>query len=232
MSVAFLVARYGNEKFERITTGEAQAMRFVYEHDTPSARVLYLVPVLKQEVTPTIPWRGRDIDKVDYQEALAPRDPTDVAALVAQIRSLGPQTYLMVSRGQSGYLELNNGYPVDWGDRFRAALSASKDLKAVYTSPDATLFALKSFPKGTEVPPPPPFQLVGDRSTPLTPYGLAALALTWIGLFTFEVIRLGGPAVARRAKRNLLILAIPAFIVAMGVVVERFIELGFDPLQR
>jgi hypothetical protein len=30
----------------------------------------------------------------------------------------------------------------------------------------------------------------------------------------------------------MLILAIPAVIVALGVVVERFAQLGFDPLQR
>ncbi len=231
MSVTFLVARYGNEKFERITTGEAQAMRYVYEHDSPSARVLYLVPALNQEVTPTIPWRERDIDTVDYREALAPQDPAQISSLVAQIRSLGPQTYLMASRGQTAYLELNNGYPADWGEKFRASLMASKDLKAVFTSPDAALFTLKSWPKGTEVPPPPAFQLVGDRSTTGTPFGLAALVLTWLSLFTFEVIRLNGPSVGRKAKRNMLIIAVPAFVLALGVVVERFIVLGFDTLQ-
>src|SRR5690606_20535040 len=93
LAMAFLVARYGNEKFERVTADEVAAMHYIYENDRPSARVLYLVPELNREVTPTIPWRERDIDVVEYREALAPRDPTDINHLIAQLRAMGPQTY-------------------------------------------------------------------------------------------------------------------------------------------
>jgi hypothetical protein len=227
LAMAFLVARYGNEKFERVTSDEVAAMHYVYEHDDPSARVLYLVPFLNREVTPTIPWRERDIHLVEYREALAPRDPTQINHLIAQLREMGPQTYLIASRGQASYLELAHGYPADWGKRFREALDRSRQLKRVFESRDAAVYVLRSYPRGTEVPPPLPLDLVGDRGTPLTPYGIGALVVGWIAFFGYEVLRLGDLERTRRARRRFLAVAIPAAVVAVAVVVERFIVLGF-----
>ncbi|MFO7250905.1 MAG: hypothetical protein DIU60_009165, partial [Actinomycetes bacterium] len=227
LAMAFLVARYGNEKFERVTADEVAAMHYIYENDRPSARVLYLVPELNREVTPTIPWRERDIDVVEYREALAPRDPTDINHLIAQLRAMGPQTYLIASRGQASYLELAHGYPSDWGKRFRAALDDSRQLKRVFDRPDAAVYVLRSYPRGTEVPPPPALDLVGDRGTPLTPYGIAALVVAWVAFFGYEVLRLGDLERTRRLRRRFLTVAIPAAVVAVAVVVERFIVLGF-----
>ncbi|MFC7648833.1 hypothetical protein ACFQX6_56670 [Streptosporangium lutulentum] len=59
LSMAFLVARYGNEQFERVSADEVAAMHYIYDHDKPSARVLYLVPLIGEEVTPAIPWGRR-----------------------------------------------------------------------------------------------------------------------------------------------------------------------------
>ena len=227
LAMAFLVARYGNEKFERVTSDEVAAMHYVYANDEPSARVLYLVPFLNREVTPTIPWRERDIHLVEYREALAPRDPTQINHLIAQLREMGPQTYLIASRGQASYLELAHGYPADWGQRFRAALDKSRQLKRVFESRDAAVYVLRSYPRGTEVPPPLPLDLVGDRGTPLTPYGIGALVVGWIAFFGYEVLRLGDLERTRRARRRFLAVAIPAAVVAVAVVVERFIVLGF-----
>ena len=36
----FLVARWGNEAFERVRPGEVAAMEYVYAHDEPTVRVL------------------------------------------------------------------------------------------------------------------------------------------------------------------------------------------------
>jgi len=232
LAFAFLVARYGNESFERVTTDEAAAMHYIYEHDQPSARVLYLVPELNVEITPTIPWRERDIDVVEYREALAPRDPTKIDHLIEQLRTLGPQTYLISSRGQDSYLVLNHGYPDDWGKRFRQTLDTHKQLKSVFNRPDAAVYVLKSYPKGTEVPAPASFQLVGDRTTTWTPVGLAALGVTWIAFFGYEFLRLNGVDRARRARRRFLMVAIPAAVVAIAVVIERFAVLGFDTMQQ
>lgn len=226
---AFLIARYGNEKFERVTPGEVAAMRYVYDHDEPNARLLYLVPIVGVEITPNIPWRERDIETVEYLETLAPKDPTALSTLISHIRLRGPNTYFVMTRGQAYYLELNHGYPEGWGERFRAALDASPDLKRVYGNADAAVYTLRTFPKGPLDVRSPTFELVGDPSTTWTPYGLAGLALAWGGLFTYEIMRLRGPGRPSRARRRVLIVGAVGFVVAIVVIVERFVVLGVPP---
>jgi hypothetical protein len=224
---AFLLARYGNEKFERVTAGEVAAMHYVYDHDKPSARVLYLVPKEGPEVTPTMPWGEEDVEIVSFNlQALVYKDPTKIDAAVKKLKESPRNSYLMVSRGQVSYLQLNEGFPADWGERFRAALDASPDLKRVYSNKDAALYTWKKFVRGTEIPEPNPYAGRGDPTSPWTPVGIGALGVTWVALFGYEIIRLNGPNRARKTRRRLLYLAVPAFVVAFAVIVERFIYIA------
>ncbi|MFI6739919.1 hypothetical protein ACIBI9_43950 [Nonomuraea sp. NPDC050451] len=224
---AFLLARYGNEKFERVTTGEVAALHYVYEHDKPSAKVLYLVPKTGPEVTPTLPWGEKDVELVNFGvQALVHKDPAQIADAVAALKEQPRNSYLIVSRGQVSYLQLNEGFPDDWGTKFRAALDASPDLKRVFSNQDAALYTWKKFVRGTEIPAPQPYKGRGDPTTPWTPVGIGALAVTWVSLFAYEVIRLNGPNRARKTRKRLLFLAVPAFVVALAVIIERFIYIA------
>ncbi|MDX3107287.1 hypothetical protein, partial [Nonomuraea angiospora] len=224
---AFLLARYGNEKFERVTTGEVAALHYVYQHDKPSAKVLYLVPKTGPEVTPTLPWGEKDVELVNFGvQALVHKDPTQISDAVAALKEQPRNSYLIVSRGQVSYLQLNEGFPEDWGTKFRAALDASPDLKRVFSNQDAALYTWKKFVRGTEIPEPQPYKGRGDPTTPWTPVGIGALAVTWVSLFAYEVIRLNGPNRARKTRKRLLFLAVPAFVVALAVIIERFIYIA------
>ncbi|MEU8359332.1 hypothetical protein AB0C27_25280 [Nonomuraea sp. NPDC048882] len=226
-AMAFFLARYGNEKFERVTTGEVAALHYVYDHDKPSAKVLYLVPKEGPEVTPTLPWGERDVERVNFAEqALVFKDPSRIDNAVEKLKTQPRNSYLMVSRGQVSYLQLNEGFPEDWGERFRAALDKSPDLKKVLSNEDAALYTWKKFVRGTEIPEPNPYKGRGDPTTPWTPVGIAALAVTWLTLFSYEIIRLNGPTRAPRARKRLLFLAVPAFAIALAVIVERFIYIA------
>ncbi|MBN6053656.1 brain acid soluble protein 1 [Nonomuraea sp. RK-328] len=228
-AMAFLVARYGNEKFERVTTGEVAAMHYVYAHDKPSARVLYLVPKEGREVTPTLPWGEKDVELVNFSgQALIHQDPTNISDALAKLKASPRNTFLAVTRGQVSYLQLNEGFPEGWGERFRAALDASPEVKKVYSNEDAALYTLKKFVRGTEIPGPQPYKGRGDPTSPWTPLGIAALAVTWLTLFAYEVIRLHGPGRAPRARRRLLFVAVPAFVIAVGVIAERFIYIAVN----
>jgi hypothetical protein len=232
-SMAFLVARYGNEQFERVTAGEVAAMHYVYEHDRPSARVVYMTSQLGPEVTPTLPWGERDIERVNFAgQALVHKDPTNVSGVVERLTP-GPEsprnTYLVVNRGQINFLQLNENFPEGWGEKFRATLDATPQLKKVYSNKDAALYTWKSFVRGTETPEPQPYQTPGDPTSPWTPVGVAALIVMWVTLFGYEVLRLNGAKRAPRARKWLLLVGIPAFVVALGVIVERFIYIALGP---
>lgn len=232
-AMAFLVARYGNEKFERVTSGEVAAMHYVYAHDKPSARVIYLVPKLGPEVTPTLPWGERDIELVNFSgQAQVFKDPTNISGVIERLRP-GPDsprnTYLVVSRGQVSYLQLNEGFPEGWGEKFRAALDAAPELKRVYANEDAALYTWGKFVRGTEIPDPRPYKGRGDPTSPWTPVGIVALAVMWVALFGYEVVSLNGPNRAPRARRWLLAVAVPSFLVAVAVIVERFVHIAGLP---
>ncbi|MEV4092226.1 hypothetical protein [Streptosporangium saharense] len=231
LSLSFLVARYGNEQFERVSNDEVQAMHYVYGHDKPSGRVLFLVPIIGPEVTPTIPWGERDFDKIEYQQVLVDKNPEQLSSVIDKFRVSPPNTYLVASRGQAAYLQLNHGFPTDWAQRFRTALDASPELKRVFNSKDAAVYTLKTYPKNAEVPQPRPLTGFGDRGSPMTPIGLGALGVTWIALFVYELQRLRDPGRVSKARRRILFVAVPAFLLAVAVIVERFIVIGFNQLQ-
>ncbi|WP_326643391.1 hypothetical protein OG884_07175 [Streptosporangium sp. NBC_01755] len=228
LAMVFLVARYGNEQFERVSASEVAAMRYIYDHDEPSARVLYLSPVLGPEVTPIIPWGEQDFDKISYEQALVNPDPARISAVIDKLRASPPNTYLVATRAQAGYLQLNHGYPRDWAPRFRAALDASKEVTRVFNGEDAAVYTLKSFPEGTEIPERGVPLGGSDPTSPWTPVGLAALGVTWIALFTYEVFCLRGRGRGKRARRRILFVAVPAFVLALAVIAERFIVIGYQ----
>ncbi|WP_433364662.1 hypothetical protein [Streptosporangium sp. CA-115845] len=228
LAMVFLIARYGNEQFERVSASEVAAMHYIYDHDEPSARVLYLSPVLGPEVTPIIPWGERDFDKISYEQALVHKDPAQLSTVLDKLRASPPNTYLVATRGQAGYLQLNHGFPNDWAPRFRAALDAHKDLKRVFSGEDAAVYVLNTFPEGTEIPERGVPLGGSDPTSPWTPVGLAALGVTWIALFTYEVFLLRGRGQSSRARRRILFIAVPAFVLALAVIAERFIVIGYQ----
>ncbi|MEV4438819.1 lipopolysaccharide biosynthesis protein [Streptomyces sp. NPDC049577] len=223
----FLVARWGNEPFERVRTGEVAAMDYVYARDRPTVRLLWMSSDTVNNVTPAIPWGARDMERVLYEPTLAPRDPARAADLVAALRKAGPNSLLMVNRGQSDYLELSAGYAPDWEPRVRRALDGDPELRRVYGNDDAALYELRERPAG-DVPEPRPGP-AGPRVT-WTPVsvvgGLAALALLVL-LTARELLRVGSPPGVRQLRRTQMSFwfAMPLLAVVLAVMVQRLVTL-------
>ncbi len=223
----FGVARYGNEQFERVTGGELAALGWVYRHDQPSARVLYLGPVGNPSTTPAIPWNQRGMDTIAYVGAAAPVDPADVGSLEAALRAAGPQSYLVVTSTEGADLTANDGYAADWYARARTALDTDPRLVPVVSAPDAALYRLAAPPPGpvpTDIGVGPVGPLV--HWTAWTIAEGALLAVLAPLLLWYEAVRLrAGAAPAGRARWAFLLLGgglVGGFLVA---VVERFLTL-------
>ncbi|MFD8818631.1 lipopolysaccharide biosynthesis protein, partial [Streptomyces sp. NPDC059627] len=185
----FLVARWGNESFERVRPGEVAAMDYVYAHDKPTVRLLWLSNDTVNDVTPAIPWGAKDMERVDYVPTLAPTDPVLVSSLVKALKDAGPHSYLMVNRSQVTYLQMDAGYSATWESRLIQNLDNRQDLTKVLVNDDATVYALRKQPAGAvEKPDPGP---IGPRIT-WTPWSvigaLAAVALILL-LTAREVVR-------------------------------------------
>ncbi|WP_443072751.1 lipopolysaccharide biosynthesis protein [Streptomyces sp. WMMC897] len=226
----FLVARWGNESFERVRPGEVAAMEHVYAHDRPSAALLWLSTDPEVNVTPALPWGAKDMERVRYVPVLAPRDPERTDALVTALRAAGPRARLVVNAGQSAYLRLDAGYPAGWSAALRAALDGRPELRRVFSDPDAVLYALREPPRdtpaavaGTGAGAPGP--LVTWDNGSVTGALCAVLAL---GLLAWrEMLRAVLPPGPLRSARlsALWWFTMPLLVVALGSLLLRLVTL-------
>lgn len=223
----FLVARWGNEPFERIRPGEVAAMNYVYEHDDPTVRLLWLSNDTVNNVTPAMPWGARDMEKVNYVPTLAPADPVLVSGLVKALKDAGPNSYLMINRSQVVYLEMDVGYSASWESRLITNLDDRQELKKVLVNDDVTMYALRKQPAG-KVPKPDP-GAIGPQVT-WTPWsvvgGLAAIALIVL-LTAREVVRVAVRPGVRQLRwlQSSFWFSLPLLAVLLASMVQRFLTM-------
>ncbi|WP_217207443.1 lipopolysaccharide biosynthesis protein [Streptomyces sp. AC550_RSS872] len=223
----FLVARWGNEPFERIRPGEVAAMEYVYAHDDPTVRLLWLSDDPVNVVTPSMPWGSRDMEKVEYLPTPAPADPVLVSGLVKSLKDAGPNSYLMINRGQVTYLRMDVGYSATWESRLIRNLDERQELKKVFANADVTMYALRKQPAGevAKADPGP----IGPQVT-WTPWsvvgGLAALALIVL-LMAREIVRVAmAPSVRQlRWLQSSFWFSLPLLAVLLASLVQRFLTI-------
>ena len=58
-----------------------------------------------------MPWQYRDLTKTDYIPELAPSNPAAVSGLVADLRAMGPGSYLITTTTQEASLEMGRAIP-------------------------------------------------------------------------------------------------------------------------
>ncbi|MFG2437792.1 lipopolysaccharide biosynthesis protein [Streptomyces sp. NPDC048508] len=223
----FLVARWGNESFERIRPGEVTAMDYVYAHDDPTARLLWLSNDTVDNVTPAMPWGAKDMEKVQYVPTLAPADPVLVSGLVKALKDAGPNSYLMINRSQVVYLQLDVGYSATWETRLITHLDERPELRKVLVNDDVTMYALRVRPEGA-VPRAEPGP-IGPQVT-WTPWsvvgGLAAIALIVL-LTAREVVREAVRPGVRQLRwvQSSFWFSLPLLAVLLASLVQRFLTM-------
>jgi O-antigen/teichoic acid export membrane protein len=222
----FLVARWGNEPFERVRPGEVAAMEYVYAHDEPTARLLWLSNDPVNVVTPSIPWGARDMERVEYVPTQAPVDPVLVSGLVKALKDAGPNSYLMVNRGQVVYLQMDAGYAAGWEPRLLRNLDAREELRKVLANEDVTMYTLRNQSGKAPAPDPGP---VGPRVT-WTPWsvvgGLAAVALIVL-LTAREIVRVAVRPGVRQLRwlQSTFWFSLPLLAVLCASLVQRFLTM-------
>ncbi|MEU6994309.1 lipopolysaccharide biosynthesis protein [Streptomyces sp. NPDC046465] len=224
----FLVARWGNEPFERIRPGEVTAMEYVYAHDEPTVRLLWMSNDTVDDVTPAMPWGARDMEKVEYVPTLAPADPVLVSGLVKALKDAGPHSYLMINRSQTTYLQLDAGYPTSWEPRLLRNLDERQDLRKVFGNDDASVYQLTEQPDGrvARADPGP----AGPKVT-WTPWsvvgGFAAVALILL-LGAREMVRVAAAPSVRQQRwlQSSFWFSLPLLAVLLASLIQRFLTMA------
>ncbi|AOR35209.1 hypothetical protein BFF78_32790 [Streptomyces fodineus] len=223
----FLVARWGNEPFERTRPGEVAAMNWVYAHDKPTVRLLWPTQDTVNDVTPAMPWGSQDMERVNYVPTLAPTDPVLVSGLVKALKDAGPNSYLMINRSQVTYLQLDAGYSATWAPRLIENLDNRQELTKVLVNDDVTVFALRSRPPGA-VPKPHPGPIGPQVTwTPWSVVGALAAVVLILLLAAREVVRVAvRPGVRRlRLLQSSFWFALPLLAVVLASLVQRFLTM-------
>jgi hypothetical protein len=105
----FLITRYGNEIFEQVLPGDAQAVRALHRIAPPGSNLI--------SPTSQVPWRYADAADYHYERPYTPGllagDPAAVRRLVAQSQAGNP-TYLIITRDQIDYAEQAGGAERGW----------------------------------------------------------------------------------------------------------------------
>ncbi|MFD4543922.1 lipopolysaccharide biosynthesis protein [Streptomyces bauhiniae] len=224
----FLVARWGNEPFERTRPGEVAAMDWVYAHDKPTVRLLWLSTDTVNDVTPALAWGARDMERVTYVPTPAPADPVLVSGLVKALKDAGPNSYLIVNESQVRYLELDAGYPATWESRLTRSLDGRAELAKVLVNEDATVYALRG--GGSAAVPEPDPGPIGPQVTwtPWSVVGALAAGVLILLLAGREVLRVAGrPSVGRlRRTQSAFWFALPLLAVVLASLVQRFLTMS------
>jgi hypothetical protein len=224
LSGLFLLARYGNEAYERIPDSEYKAMNYIYDHDQPGTDVLWLSRPSGVNATPQMPWQFRDLSQVQFVAMDAPERPASIDAVVKRLLGFGRGAFLITTTTESTFVRQTTGFPPTWEGKFRAALSANPDLREVYRGHDAAVYQAKlpaSAPRASA----PAVSAAPTGSTIWSPIGVGALIAALLLLTAREFIRECVPA-KRWLLPPLAIAALPALALLLFAVAERFVVLS------
>jgi hypothetical protein len=118
-----LIARFGNEQFEQITSGDVAAARYVYSTALPGAAI----------------WTLQAEGVLGFHELAAYRyetvqlSPGVSAGRVLRAISRDPLgTYLVITPDQVQDAIVNSGAPEDWATKLESQMAHNQDFKLVF----------------------------------------------------------------------------------------------------
>jgi hypothetical protein len=220
----FLLTRYGNEAFEYVRAGEVAALDHVYESTSGPVEIMWLSSQPANVPNASMVHGYRDMERVSYVAAQAPRDATDVSALVDRLREAGPGTYVLTTRSQEAELIEAEGYSRGWGDRFRAAMAGAQAVEVVVANDDAAVYAART-PNAAAEARRLPSVSASIGHTPLTVAGVVCMVALLSLLLTRELRRLRTMRGEPQDLRTLTWASVPLALGLLVVVIERFVVL-------
>ncbi len=217
----FMLSRYGNEAYEQIPRGEKAAMDYIYARAGGGTSLLWLSRPAGINATPQMPWQFRHIADVQFVSRDSPRNPADVAGVIADLKHLGRGAFLIVTATEATFIRQTASFSPHWVRNFRAALSAAPGVRVVLSNRDAAVYQARLPASALRARSNLHVARSVSGSTIWTPVGLAALAVAVLLLAARELIRAALPG-RRSLMRPLALAACPAVLLLLIAVIERF----------
>lgn len=140
----FVLARYGNEVFERYTPGEIQAMHYVYDHVPTGSTVVTIAPS-------NLPGPSERVEDIRYVAVLedgrqARLDLAGLRRRLADHQTDAGPAVLVLTRAQRFYVQANLGRPASWVADLEDQARDSAAFRVEYANPDAAVLTLAATP--------------------------------------------------------------------------------------
>lgn len=137
LTLSFLVSRYGNEEFERVSPDDRAAVEWFYNNADYGDTLL--------ATSRNLPWRYQDIERYRYNpvDDLVFSDPERIAGLLAQADSTG---YLILSTSQEVFGRQLYDLPEGWMGSLRNRLLVSGLFKPVFREGSAEVLVARRGP--------------------------------------------------------------------------------------
>ena len=131
-TAAFLVIRYGNERFEYFTEDEVAAVEWMYLNAAPRSQLVAL--------NPQVAWRDQDITTFSYVGQIDHRHLDEAEEILSYLTpKSGADGYLLMTRSQEAYGEMAQGEPPGWTAEVERMLVGTGEAEVVYRNADATV---------------------------------------------------------------------------------------------
>jgi hypothetical protein len=135
----FMVARYGNESFERVTKSEIETINALYTLAPPGSTLA--------SVSPNLPWRLRGLSGYIYKPGNLDEFAFERLDVIIAMMSGNPNgAYLIVTKGQLVYAEQTYGLPPGWGNAMQKRLRESGRFAVVFATDDGVIYRLVPAP--------------------------------------------------------------------------------------
>jgi hypothetical protein len=137
LTTGFLLARYGNERFDYFTDGDRSAVEELYDIAAPGSVLI--------AASNNLPWQSRHYADYRYRLVTNFREKSADAVARAVVTTMLARhetgAYFILTRSQRAHLEAMGGLPEGTLERIDAALRAAPAISVVYQSDDAAIFA-------------------------------------------------------------------------------------------
>jgi hypothetical protein len=127
----FPFARYGNERFELVSTVDVATVDWVTVN-LPTGGIV-------AAANPNLPWRYELMERLDYRPDLSPVTFRTATEVEKSFRSLGRVAYFVLTPSEERYGEVIDGLEAGWMNRMKADLIATGQFTILYDSNGGTV---------------------------------------------------------------------------------------------
>ena len=147
----FLIARWGNELFERVLPSEVSAATTLYKIAPPGSLIMTITSPATLEFKDIGLYRYGSAKIDAFGSGGIPTPAQQVSGAASQLRGNGYGGYLIITPSELESAKLNYGVPLSWGAEVERLLTQSHQFRLIYSNSGSKVYQVVRRPPGTKL---------------------------------------------------------------------------------